>query len=141
MQLLAYRPRLCRLIDSLYETVALGATRVGFITLEDDLLKLTIGLEDLLKIRLGNAEVDVADIEAVEGRAIGTRSSTTLGGPGSTILLGFSELRNDGDTFELLAGQLKSLGNRLFVLELDVTNAGVNVSMRDAQDGEALLAL
>jgi hypothetical protein len=32
----------------LNETVALGASRVGLIALEDDLLKLTVGLKDLL---------------------------------------------------------------------------------------------
>ena len=34
--------------DLLNETVTLGATRVQLVALEDDLLKLTIRLEDLL---------------------------------------------------------------------------------------------
>jgi hypothetical protein len=104
--------------------------------LKNDLLKLTIRLEDLLEIRLGDTEMNVADIEPVEWRSVGTWSSAALRGPSGTVLLGFGKLRNDGDTFELLAGQLKSLGNRLFVLELNVTNAGIYVSTRGAWNGE-----
>jgi hypothetical protein len=51
-----------RRVNELNETISLGTTRVLLITLENDLLKLTEGLKDLLKIGLGDAEVDVADV-------------------------------------------------------------------------------
>jgi hypothetical protein len=121
--------------DLLNETVSLGAARVQLIALEDDLLKLTKGLEDLLEILLGDAEVDVADVETVEGSAIGTRGSTALGGTSSTVLLSFSQLGNDGDALEFLASQLQCLRNRLFSFELNVADARGYVSMR-MQSGE-----
>jgi hypothetical protein len=78
-----------------------------------------------LKIGLGDTEVDVANIEAVEGGAVSTRSGTTLRWSSSAILLCLGELGDDRDTFELLSSQLESLRYRLLVFELDITDAGV----------------
>lgn len=72
--------------------------------------------------------MDVAYVETVEGSAVGAGSCASLRWAGSTVLFSFSKLRNDGDTFQLLSSQLQSLGNGLFVLELNVANAGMTVS-------------
>jgi len=66
--------------------------------------------------------VNVSNVETVERRAVGTRSSATFGGTSSAILLGLGELRNDGDTLQFLASQFESFGNRLFVFELNVAD-------------------
>jgi hypothetical protein len=66
--------------------------------------------------------VDVANVEAVEGRAVGTRGGTAFGGASSAILLSFGELRNDGDTLEFLTSQFERLGYGVFVLELNITD-------------------
>lgn len=91
---------------SLNETIAFGAAGVHLVALEDDLLKLTIRFEYLLEILLGDAKVDVANIETVKGRAVGTRSSAALGWSRGTILLCFCELGDDRNTLQFLAGQL-----------------------------------
>jgi hypothetical protein len=72
----------------------------------------------------------VPDVEAVERGATGTGSSTTLGGASSTVLLCLCKLGDDGNTLQLLARQLQCLGDRLFVLELDIADAGGSVSKR-----------
>lgn len=110
--------------DLLDETISLGAARVQLIALEDDLLKLTKRLEDLLEIFFGDTEVDVADIETVEGGAVSTGCSTALGRTSSTVLLGFSKLGNDGDALKFLASQLQCKRYRLFSFELNVADAG-----------------
>jgi hypothetical protein len=72
--------------------------------LQNDLLKLAIGFEDLLKIRFGHTEVNVADVETMERSAVGTRSCAALRRSSSAILLGLCELGDDGNTFKLLTG-------------------------------------
>ena len=113
----------------LNETISLGSARIHLIALEDDLLKLTERLEDLLEILLGDTEVYVANVETVERGAVGTGGSTTLRGTSSTVLLCFSKLGNDGNTLQFLASQLQCLGNRRFILELNVADARRTVSM------------
>jgi hypothetical protein len=82
----------------------------------------------LLEIRLGDAEVDVADIEAMEGGSIGSRSGAAFRRTSSAVLLSLGKLRNNGNAFQFLASQFESLWNGIFVLELNVTNAGILVS-------------
>jgi hypothetical protein len=57
-----------------------------------------------LKIWFGHTEVDVADIEAMEWSAVSTRGCAALGRSSSAVLLGLSELGDDGNTLELLTG-------------------------------------
>ena len=78
VQLLAVYHVCILMQNSLNKSVALGSTRVHLVALEDDLLKLTIRLEDLLEVLLSHAEVNVADIETMEGGAVGTGSSTAF---------------------------------------------------------------
>lgn len=118
-----------RVNNLLNETISLGSARIHLIALEDDLLKLTERLEDLLEILLGDTEVYVANVETVERGAVGTGGSTTLRGTSSTVLLCFSKLGNDGNALQFLASQLQCLGNRRFILELNVADARRTVSM------------
>jgi hypothetical protein len=75
--------------------------------LQSDLLQRTVREENLLKIRLGDAEVDVSNIETMERSAIASSCwSTFAGGAGSTVLLCFSELGNNRNSLQLLASQL-----------------------------------
>ena len=82
----------------LNETISLGAARVHLIALEDDLLKLTERLEDLLQILFSDTKMNVANVETMERGTVSTRRSTTLRGTGSTVLLSFSKLGNDRNT-------------------------------------------
>jgi hypothetical protein len=91
--------------------------------LQNNLLQLTIRLEDLLEIRFRNAEMNVAHVEAVEWGAVSTWGHTTLGGTRSAILLCFRELSDDRNALQLLARQLKSLGDRFLVLELNIADS------------------
>ena len=78
----------------LNEAVALGASLLFLLQLAE--LERTERLEDILEILLGDREVDVADVEAVEGNAVGERGDT-LRVTGLAILLCFSELRDYRD--------------------------------------------
>jgi hypothetical protein len=71
--------------------------------------------------------VDVADVEAVERRTIGTRSSTAFGGASSAVLLSFGELRDDRDTFKFLTSQFERLGDGLFILELNIADTATKL--------------
>lgn len=115
--------------DLLNETITLGATWVGLIALENDLLKLTERLEDLLEIRLRDTEVDVANVKTMEGCAVEAWSSSAFGGSSRAVLLSFSELRDNGNALKFLAGQLKSFGHGVLIFELNVTNSIAHVSM------------
>jgi hypothetical protein len=114
---------------SLNETISLGATWVGLIALKDDLLKLAERLENLLEVRLGDAEVDVANVETVEGCAVEAGCSAALGGSSRAVLLSFGKLRDDGDALEFLTSQFQSFRNRFLILELNVTDSVAHVSM------------
>jgi hypothetical protein len=71
--------------------------------------------------------VNVANVEAVERRAIGTRSSATFRWASSAVLLGLGELRNYGNTLQFLTSQFESFGNRLFIFELNVADTGAKL--------------
>lgn len=59
-------------------------------------LELTEGLEDVLKVGLGDAEVDVAHIQPVEGNRIGMTGRFRVAD--LAVLLGLGGLDNDRDT-------------------------------------------
>lgn len=80
---------------SLDEAVATAAT--GIILLELNKLKFAKGLEDVLKILLSDAEVDIANVQTVEGDRVGVVSGAARLAD-LTVLLSFGELDNDGDT-------------------------------------------
>lgn len=73
--------------------------------------------------------MNVTNVEAMERCAISAWCSTSLRRTSSAVLFSFRELRNNGDTFQLLSSQLEGLGNRLFVLELNISNTAFTVSM------------
>lgn len=105
----------------LYETVALGtALRLFFLQLHE--FKVAEWLKDLLDVVFGDREVDVANVEAVERDAVGLGCGT-FGVAGLAILFCFSELDDDGNAEQFLAGQLNSLLDRLLILEFDVADA------------------
>lgn len=76
---------------------AITTAATGIILLELDKLQLAKWLEDVLKILLSDAEVDVANIQAVEGDRVGVASSAARLAD-LTILLSLGELDDDGDT-------------------------------------------
>jgi len=113
-------------INLLHVAIALGAAWRCLITLQRDVLEFAKRLEDGLEVFLGDAEVYVSNIQAMEGGTVGAGNdaAAALGGPGSTVLLGLGQLGDDGHALQLLAGEIQCLGNRLLVLELDVANTG-----------------
>jgi hypothetical protein len=125
--------------DLLHETISLGTSRIGLIALKDDLLKLTVGLKDLLKIGLGDAKVNVTDIEAMEGGTVGSRSGAAFRRTSSAVLLSLGKLGNDRHTLEFLASQLEGLGNGSFVLELNISNTAMSVNPLGTSRGSAVL--
>lgn len=81
--------------DLLNKAVATAATSI--VLLELDKLKLAKGLEHVLKILLSDTEVDIANVQTVEGDRVGvTPRAARLAD--LAILLSFSELDDDGDT-------------------------------------------
>ena len=91
---------------SLYETIALTATLLFLLQLGE--LKLTKWLKYILKIVLCDGKVNVANIKAVERDAVGL-GGHALGIPSLTILLCFSELRNDRNADQFLSRELNGL--------------------------------
>lgn len=90
-----------RIKDLLNEAIAFAATSI--LLLQLDKLQLTKGREDLLKVFLGDREMNVSNVESVERYAVrlgwGAVSDTSL-----SVLLGFSQLNDDRNTQELLSG-------------------------------------
>jgi hypothetical protein len=81
--------------NSLDEAIPAAAAIV--LLLELHKLEFAKGLKDSLKILLGDVEVNVANIKAVERYRIGM-SAVRLRIAGLTVLLGFSYLNDDGNT-------------------------------------------
>lgn len=74
-----------------------------------------------MEIALSDAEMNVADIETVEGNGIvvatgGFRISCL------SVLLCFSKLRDDGYSQKLLASQLNGKRDRFFLFEFNVAD-------------------
>lgn len=110
----------------LYKPVALAPTHVLFL-LKLHKLQLAERLEHVLEIFLGDGEVDVADVEAMEGHAV--RLGGAALGAGLAILLGFGGLDDDGLPEELLSGECNRLLNRFFRLELNVADTMASSAM------------
>ena len=72
--------------------------------------------------------MNVANVEAVEWDAVGL-GRMAVGVTGLTILLCLSELRDDGDTEELLASKLDSPVDSFFLFELNVADTVYKVSI------------
>jgi hypothetical protein len=73
--------------------------------------------------------VDITDVKAMEGGTIGSWSGTAFGRTSSAVFLSLGKLGDDRNTLEFLAGQLEGLRNGIFVLELNIANAGMSVSI------------
>jgi hypothetical protein len=112
----------------LHKAIALGTPTILWLLLQCYLLQLAERTEDGGQIGFRHTEMDVADIQAMERGTISYRS-VRLGCAGGAVLLSFSQLDNDGYTLEPLSGLLESLGNRLDVFELDISDT-VIVSQR-----------
>jgi len=76
------------------KAVASAATVI--ILLQLDKLELTKGLKDVLEVCLGDAEVDVAHVEPVEGDRVGMARRFRVAD--LAVLLGLGGLDNDRDT-------------------------------------------
>jgi hypothetical protein len=94
-----------------------------------------------LEIGFGDTEMDIANVEAVEWRTVGTRSCATFRGSSGPVLLGFGKLGDNRNTFQLLTRQLDGFGNGIFVLELDVTDARLMLAYHMHEAGERDLPL
>jgi hypothetical protein len=86
-------------------------------------LELAERLEDILKVAFSNTEMNVADVETMEGNGIvvptnGFRVSCL------SILFCFSKLRDDGYAQKLLASQLNRERDRFFLFEFNVADSG-----------------
>ncbi len=81
--------------DILYKPIT--ATAAVIVLLELNELKFAKRLEYVLKVLFRDAEVDVADIEAVEGDRVGMGAGTFRVADLS-ILLGFGKLDNNRNT-------------------------------------------
>jgi hypothetical protein len=79
----------------LYKSVPAAAAVVVFLKLNK--FKLAERLEDILEILFRDAEVDVANIQTVEGDRIGVGAGAVCGSDLS-ILLSLGKLDNDRDT-------------------------------------------
>lgn len=80
---------------SLYKPVATAAT--GVILLELDKFEFAKRLEDILKVLLSDAEVDIANVQAVEGDRVGVASSAASLAD-LTVLLSLGELDDNRNT-------------------------------------------
>jgi hypothetical protein len=76
---------------------AIAPTTTVVVLLQLHKLELAKGLEDVLKILLSDAEVDVSHVQSVEGDRVGV-ISRRLRVAHLAILLSLGELDNDGDT-------------------------------------------
>jgi hypothetical protein len=110
----------------LHEAVAPAAT--GVILLELDEFELAERLEHSLEVVLCDGEMNVAHIEAVKRNTVGLGRIALVGVTRLTVLLGLGELSNDWNAQQLLTRELDGLGDRLLILEFDVTDAADIVS-------------
>jgi hypothetical protein len=81
--------------DLLYESIAATASVVVFLELNE--FKLTKRLENVLKILLGDAEVDVSNIQPVERDRVGVGAGAVCSSDLS-ILLSLCKLDDDRNT-------------------------------------------
>lgn len=103
----------------LNKTVSLATALLFLLKLAE--FKRAERLEDVTKVLLANREVNVTHVEAMERDTV-REGGNALGVTCLTVLLCFSELRDDRDSEELLAGELEGLFNRFFLPELNITN-------------------
>lgn len=104
----------------LHESITLAASQVFLLELHK--LEIAEWFEDVPQIFLCYRKVDVPNIQAMKGDAIGL-SCCTFGALLLTVLLCFGQLRNDGNSNKLLASQSDSLLYGFFFTELNVADA------------------
>jgi len=105
-------------LSLLHKAITLAATVVVHEQLGK--VKFAERFKDRLEIFLSHIEMDVANIQAMEGGRAGLTAIVWL--LDLAVLLCLSELHNDWDVFERTASELKSLLNGLFILELNIAN-------------------
>lgn len=117
------------MLDLLHKRKTLAPTIL--LLLQLDKFELTEWFEDMLEVIFSDAEMDVTHIESMERGGVTARFA--FGVASLAILLGFSQLNNDGDAEKRLACELDGRRHRLLVFEFDVTDTGwilVKRSMR-----------
>ena len=115
-----------RIAHLLHESITLAASQVFLLELHK--LEIAEWFEDVPQIFLCYRKVDVPNIQAMKGDAIGL-SCCTFGTLLLTILLCFGQLCDDGNPNKLLPGQSDSLLYGFFVTELNIADAiGLSVS-------------
>jgi hypothetical protein len=75
----------------------IATTAAVIVFLQLDKLELSERLKDVLQVRLGDAKVDVAHIQPVEGNRVGMVTGR-LSGSDLAVLLSFCKLYNDRNT-------------------------------------------
>lgn len=106
--------------NSLYKAVPTAAATVVLLKLNK--LKLSKRLKDGLKVLLIDVEVNVTNIQPVERDGVWMWAGC-FGVASLTILLGFCNLDNDGDTEEFLSCELKCLRYRVLTSKLNIANS------------------
>lgn len=97
-------------------------------------LQLAKRFKDILQILFSDAEMDVTNIKTVEWDRV-VVAGRRLGVPCLSVLFCFSKLGDNGNTEEFLSRHLDSKLNRLFILELDVTDTKSCVRKEEEMDG------
>jgi hypothetical protein len=108
-----------RRVDILHKCVSFASS--SFILLQLDKFQLAKGLEDILKIALSDAEVNITNVKPVEWRRVLT-AGTGLGVTCLAVLFRFGQLRDDGNAQKLLSGELNRGLNGLLVPKFNVTD-------------------
>jgi hypothetical protein len=108
------------------EAVAAAAALLLFLELDE--FQFAKRLEDFIQVVLSDGEMDVADIETMEGNT-GLLLSSTLGGARLPVLFGFRVLGNDWNAEEFLTSELDGSRHGFFVFEFDVTDTVHMVSV------------
>lgn len=93
------------------------------VLLQLDKLQLSKRIKEAPNIFFGKREMDIADVETVVRHAVGL-CCVGIGVAGLAVLLCFGELNNDGNGEQLLPGETNGFLDGIFVLELDVSDAG-----------------
>lgn len=116
-------------LSLLHKAITLAATVVVHEQLGK--VKFAERFKDRLEIFLSHIEMDVANIQAMEGGRAGLTAVVWL--LDLAVLLCLSELHNDWDVFERTASELKSLLNGLFILELNIANTDEQCVSQDLE--------
>lgn len=78
----------------LYKSIATAAPGIVFLKLDE--LEFAERLEDVLQVLFSDAEVDISDVEAVEGNRVAV--ARAIGAADLAVLLSFRELDDNRNT-------------------------------------------